>query len=453
MRKLSVITLLLVAAALILYSCSKYPGYKKSDNDFYYKFYVENKDSIKADTNFILTLQIKYQVEIDGKDSVFFDSKEMEKPFQISLQKPQFKGDVFDAFSMLHQGDSASFILNAKDFFTKTAQYPSVPAGVDSTSMIYFFVKVLKIESLEDMKKAEEARAMKFKAEEGGKLQAFIAAKGITVAPTESGIYFIEEKAGSGRLIQKGDMVKIDFSVLTIDESKVFSTLDRKQPITFEYGQPFDTQGFDEAIGKMKAGSKARVIVPSAMAFGEKGRRDMSGNDIIPPFSTVIYDVEVLEIKTKAEHEKEQAAKEAKSKAEAKAAEAKEPGLIQGYLKEKGITAKPTASGLYYVEKVKGKGAKAVAGKKVSVHYTGRLLNGTVFDSSLERKPAQPYEFALGTGQVIPGWDEGIALMNEGGKALLIIPSKLGYGGAGSGEIIKPFSPLVFDVELVKVSK
>lgn len=453
MRKLSAIALLMASVALIMFACSKYPGYKKSDNGFYYKFFVENTDSVKADTNFILTLQIKYQVKIDGKDSVFFDSKEMNKPFQLSLQPPQFKGDVFDAFSMLHQGDSASFILNAKDFFTKTAQYPSVPAGIDSTSMIYFFVKVLKIESLEQMQKAAEARAMKLKAEEGGKLEAFIKAKGITATPTASGIYIIEEKAGTGRLIQKGDMVKLDFSVLTIDEKKVFSTSDRNQPITFEFGQPFDTQGLDEAIGMLKSGSKARIIVPSAMAFGEKGRRDMSGNDLIPPFSSVIYDVNILEIKTKAEHEKEQAAKEAKSKAEAKAAEAKEPSMIQKYIKEKGITAKPTASGLYYVEKVKGKGAKAIAGKKVSVHYTGRLLDGTVFDSSLERKPSTPYEFTLGTGQVIPGWDEGIALMNEGGKAILLIPSKLGYGGAGSGEVIKPFSPLVFDVELVKVAK
>jgi len=80
------------------------PGFKKSDSGFYYKFYVQNKDSIKADTSFILTMNIKYRVNIKGKDSVLFNSKDMAKPFQIGLQKPQFKGDVYEAFAMLHKG-------------------------------------------------------------------------------------------------------------------------------------------------------------------------------------------------------------------------------------------------------------------------------------------------------------------------------------------------------------
>jgi FKBP-type peptidyl-prolyl cis-trans isomerase FkpA len=454
MRKSNSLLLLAAVAILaLLFSCSKYPGFKKSDSGFYYKFYVQNNDSIKADTNFILTLNIKYRVNIDGKDSVFFNSKDMAKPFQIGVQKPQFKGDVFEAFAMLHQGDSATFILGARDFFTKTAQYPSVPPGIDSTTKIYFDVKVLKVESLEQMKKEAEAKAAKLRGEESGKLQRFLASKSITTAPTASGIYYVEEKPGSGQLIQKGQFVKMDFSVTTIDDKKVFSTQDRKQPITFEYGQPFDTKGLDEGIGMMKKGAKARIIVPSAMGFGEKGRRDMSGNEIIAPFSPVIYDVEILDLQTKAQHEKEVAAKDAKAKAEAKVAEAKEPGQIQNYLKEKNISVKPTASGLYYIEKVKGKGARAAKGSKVSVHYTGRLLDGTVFDSSREGKAAKPLEFTLGSGQVIPGWDEGLALMNEGGKAIFIIPSKLGYGSTGNGGLIKPFSPLEFDIELVKVSK
>lgn len=454
MRKLSSIMLLaLFAIVTQLYSCSDYPGFKKSDSGFYYKFYVQNNDSIKADTNFILTMNVKYRVNINGKDSVFFNSKDIAKPFQIGLQKPQFKGDVYEAFAMLHQGDSATFILGAQDFFTKTAQYPTVPPGIDSTSKIYFDVKVLKVESLDQLKKDAEAKAVKLKAEEGGKMQNFISSKGITVAPSETGVYYLEEKAGNGTLIKNGDYISMNFTVNTIDEKKVFSSLDRNQPISFVYGEPFDTKGLDEGIGKMKKGTKARIVVPSAMGFGEKGRKDMSGNEIIPPFCPVIYDVEILTVQSKAEHEKELAAKEAKSKSEAKAAESKEPVLIQNFMKSKNLSAKPTASGLYYVEKVKGQGAKAVAGKKVSVHYTGRLLDGTVFDSSLERKPAKPYEFTLGAGQVIPGWDEGIALMNEGGKAMLIIPSKLGYGPNGSGDKIKPFSPLMFDVELVKVTK
>jgi FKBP-type peptidyl-prolyl cis-trans isomerase len=79
-------------------------------------------------------------------------------------------------------------------------------------------------------------------------------------------------------------------------------------------------------------------------------------------------------------------------------------------------------------------------------------MNGKVFDSSLDKKPATPFEFTLGQGQVIPGWDEGIMLMSAGGKATLIIPSKLAYGERGAGADIPAYSPLVFDVELISIS-
>ena len=183
MRKLS--SLMLFAAAVLaialISSCSKYPGFKKAESGFYYKFFVQNKDSIKADTNFVLTMNVRYRVNLKGKDSVFFNSKkDMPRPFQIGLQKPQFKGDVYEAFAMLHQGDSATFILGAKDFFTKTAQYPKAPDGIDSTTRIYFDVKVLKIESIEKMKKDAEAKALKLKNEEGGKLEQFLKANSLT---------------------------------------------------------------------------------------------------------------------------------------------------------------------------------------------------------------------------------------------------------------------------------
>lgn len=118
------------------------------------------------------------------------------------------------------------------------------------------------------------------------------------------------------------------------------------------------------------------------------------------------------------------------------------------YIAENNITAAPQASGLIYVKKSAGKGAKAVDGKLVSVHYTGKLLDGAVFDSSVER--GEPIQFILGAHQVIPGWEEGIALMQEGEKGTLLIPSDLAYGEYGQGPIA-PYSPLVFDVELVKV--
>lgn len=100
-------------------------------------------------------------------------------------------------------------------------------------------------------------------------------------------------------------------------------------------------------------------------------------------------------------------------------------------------------------EKV-GNGAEAVAGKKVSVHYTGTLQNGTKFDSSVDR--GQPFEFTLGSGQVIKGWDQGVAGMKVGGKRKLVIPADLAYGSQSPSPSIPPNSTLLFDIELLAVN-
>ena len=110
-----------------------------------------------------------------------------------------------------------------------------------------------------------------------------------------------------------------------------------------------------------------------------------------------------------------------------------------------------TASGLQYWDIMVGTGATAAPGNTVKVHYTGFLTTGEKFDSSRDR--GEPFSFPLGTGQVIKGWDEGVAGMKVGGKRQLRIPPELGYGAAGAGGAIPPNATLIFDVELLGVDK
>lgn len=109
-----------------------------------------------------------------------------------------------------------------------------------------------------------------------------------------------------------------------------------------------------------------------------------------------------------------------------------------------------TASGLQYTEVRAGSGPKPQPGEVVAVHYTGRLADGTVFDSSRER--GEPIRFPIGVGYVIPGWDEGIAMMNQGGQATLVVPPELGYGADGFGDVIPANATLTFDVELLEIA-
>ncbi len=137
--------------------------------------------------------------------------------------------------------------------------------------------------------------------------------------------------------------------------------------------------------------------------------------------------------------------------------------ILDKYLSDNNIEAKSTESGLRYVVTQEGTGPKPEIGQSVSVDYAGWVLDGPYFDTSIKEvaeeqglynpnRQYQPYTYPLG-GQVIDGWNEGLALLNEGSKARLYIPSTLGYGSRGSGQIIKPNSILVFDVELVKVGE
>ena len=117
------------------------------------------------------------------------------------------------------------------------------------------------------------------------------------------------------------------------------------------------------------------------------------------------------------------------------------------YLNNNKFETLPTASGLYYVMTQEGNGEKPEVGQMVQVHYTGKLLDGTVFDSSIER--GEPISIPIGVGQVIPGWDEGIMMMSKGEKGVLYIPYYLAYGDRQAGDKITPFSNLMFEVELV----
>lgn len=132
--------------------------------------------------------------------------------------------------------------------------------------------------------------------------------------------------------------------------------------------------------------------------------------------------------------------KDAKGPAETAAVESH---AVQGQVK--------TPSGLSYTDLVQGSGAQPVSGKSVKVHYTGWLENGTKFDSSLDH--GQPFAFRIGTGEVIPGWDEGVMSMRVGGKRKLIVPAQLGYGASGAGGVIPPNATLIFEVELLDVEK
>jgi FKBP-type peptidyl-prolyl cis-trans isomerase len=211
----------------------------------------------------------------------------------------------------------------------------------------------------------------------------------------------------------------------------------QEEPVQFEYGKRFDTQGLVEGVAMMKEGQMAHLIVPSSIAFGEYGRQGL-----IEPYSTLLYDVELLDIKTKDEIKKETIRQLAMNKKESDAFLAKNAEV-------EGVVVLP--SGLQYKVLEKGDGTESPsASSRVKVHYKGTLIDGRTFDSSYDR--GKPAEFAV--NGVIKGWTEALQLMKPGDKWQLFIPSDLAYGNnPRPGGIIEPNMALIFDVELLEIVK
>lgn len=274
-----------------------------------------------------------------------------------------------------------------------------------------------KLEEIEAKKKAENAvRNAKFKTENEATYP--------NAKQTESGLMYQHDKVGEGSLPKAGDQIEMHYTGYLPDGKKFESSHDRAQAFTFVYKQQPIMPGWEEALGLMKPGGKMKIIMPSWLGFGAQGK------GVIPPNATLIFDLEMIKISDPAV--------EAKKMAEEFKAE----------MAEKYPTAKQTKSGLMYIVEKEGDGTHPKVGQTVSVHYTGTLLNGEKFDSSRDRN--QPFEFPIGQGRVIKGWDEGIPLASVGGKIKLIIPHWMAYGpNARSG--IPANSHLIFDVEMLEI--
>ena len=234
---------------------------------------------------------------------------------------------------------------------------------------------------------------------------------------SESGLKYYDLVEGEGPLPESGEVVVMHYAVWLQDGIPISNSRDGGQPLSVPLGSGQVFSGWEEGIATMKAGGKRQLVIPPELAFGDEG-----SGQAIPPNATLIMEVELLAIMAGA------------------------PAAPAG-VDEADYTT--TESGLKYYDFETGAGPSPETGQQVVVHYTGWLTDGTKFDSSLDR--AQPFVFVIGQGQVIRGWDEGVATMKTGGRRQLVIPPELGYGQQGAGGVIPSNATLIFEVELLEI--
>lgn len=270
---------------------------------------------------------------------------------------------------------------------------------------------------------------------------------------TSDGIEYTFIKEGEQKPTD-GEYVVYHFTAKTATDSTFLSSYDQPTPAYLQYSDSTPgISGIDEVFSNLKKGDSVVVKAAAEKVFGPN----------LPPFLALGQDVtisigviEILKEEVFQDYFNDlfEASQKKQTDTDIK--------IIEDYIAENNLNASKTESGLHYVIEEEGDGPEVNQGDTVAVNYTGYVLDGTVFDTSLEEvarannkfmegRPYEPIEFQVGTGRVIPGWDEGLQHLRKGSKAKLLIPSTLAYGNQQVSPEIKANSVLIFDVEVTDV--
>ncbi len=293
MKKILLVVFAAVIAGFFMTSCnqsSKHPGFSKTKTGLYYKFYHKSKDTTRARLAEYAEVEMVY----GSPDSVLFDSRKLpaaRQPMKIPLIKSIYKGDIYEGIEMMHVGDSAVFQCNADSVFKKLFRMRKLPKFIDSTKDIYFAIKLINVKTPQQMQAEESARMMKLQNKENKEREAYLKKKNIKVKPTADGLYFIPKKAGKGPHPKAGEIVSVHYTGYLLNGQKFDSSVDRGKPFDFTLGRHQVIPGWDEGIALMRKGGTATLIIPSSLGYGA---RNMGP---IPPFSTLVFDVKLVNIK------------------------------------------------------------------------------------------------------------------------------------------------------------
>jgi FKBP-type peptidyl-prolyl cis-trans isomerase len=285
MKKITKLTLALVALLAMGTACSKYPGFKKDENGLYYKYYVENKDAAQPQLDDVVEVIYGFYT----KDSVIMENAQLRDMIIESL----YDGDIYTALRKLHVGDSATFIMNGDTFYH---YFMGQPFPFEKKEL-FFDVKLLNIIPKEEFEKQQaeqmkqyEAMIEEFRLSEDSLINDYIKTHSIKVKPTISGLYLIKNVSGKGNSIVKGSKIKVHYTGKLLDGTVFDSSVERGAPIDLVAGQGSVILGWEEALLLMKKGDQATVLIPSKLAYGNRG------NGPIPPYTPLLFDMEIMEV-------------------------------------------------------------------------------------------------------------------------------------------------------------
>ncbi len=266
---------------------------------------------------------------------------------------------------------------------------------------------------------------------------------------TENGLKYKILVKGEGRVAQMGDLIK---GTLTLSsQDSIFMTSGDQPEIILQIMESIFPGDLNEGLLVLHEGDSASFFMPV------DSLEKYMGAGALPDFikKELIYSIKVDKLYTETEYQEEENIKAAEAQEE-------EDLAIAQYLLENNLTVTPEESGLYFIETKKGKGNTVQQGQRVQVNYIGKRLDGKLFDTNIEavakengayipQRTYEPMAVMAGVGQMIPGFDQALTMMKKGGKATVIIPFRLAYGGRAVSEDIPAYTTLVFDIEMVDI--
>ena len=234
------------------------------------------------------------------KDSVLFDSRKMnnDKPIETPVNKPQQSGDIMEGFPLLTEGDSVVFEIAIDSL----AKGQALPPFAKSGDILQFAVKILTVQTKEEFEKSKKEASKKQMDSDDKAIADYIKANNLTATKTASGMYYVITTPGSGANATQGQEVTMNYTGMTLNGKKFDSNEDpafqHVEPFTFKLGTGQVIPGWDEGIALLNKGAKAKLLIPSPLAYGERAMPGSPANpDGIPANSVLIFDVEVKNIK------------------------------------------------------------------------------------------------------------------------------------------------------------
>lgn len=432
--------LLCLLVGVVLFSCknSAYKGFDKMGNGAYMQFHNINKQGEMPRIGDVAIVSMKQSMG----DSLYYSSEYEENgTIELEVTNSSFVGDVMAGLLNMHIDDSATVVVLIDSLCINDLGMDKVPGYLVAGTPIYYDMRLKGIITAEEIAAKKQNELQMMKQDDEDRLAMYYSNMNNTI--TKDGLIILNVK-GKGRGAKDGDIMMINFNMITLKGDTLLDFSDN-EPVAVRCGDAELGAGFAEAMRYVPEGGEAHFVIPSSLAFDSVGFEDVIG-----PYTSFVLNVKNTNIYTQKEYEEEQKRLYEAEEAESLKRLQEEPARIEKFVKDHNVTVAPSATGVYYLEIMKGNGAAVEAGDLVSIHYRLYNLDDKLIESSYN---VEPLQFVFGNDEMVPGIEEALGNMRVGGKATIIVPSTMGFGDIAIDKDLPANSTVIFDLELIDVQK